>query len=154
MTFGTLGAMMARDAVLGRKNPWAEVFDIHRTHLRGGTWDYVKENKDYLYYLVRDRLAGPEGRSLRGLRPGQGKILEIDGERHAAYRDAKGVVTLRSPYCTHMGCVVNWNDAESTWDCPCHGSRFKATGDVLAGPAESPLSASTLDAPESRKAAR
>ena len=67
-------------------------------------------------------------------------ILDLDGKRVAAYRDSDGSTTLRSATCTHMGCEVKWNTAERTWDCPCHGSRFKPTGQVLAGPAESPLS--------------
>jgi Rieske Fe-S protein len=111
--------MMACDAALGR--------------------DYIRENKDYPYYLIRDRFAGAEGRSLRSLRRGEGKILDLDGERVAAYRSESGHVTRLSPICTHMGCLVEWNGAESTWDCPCHGSRFEASGKVLAGPAESPL---------------
>ena len=57
----------------------------------------------------------------------------------AVYRDARGTVTKRSAVCTHMGCIVDWNGAERTWDCPCHGSRFKPDGAVIAGPAESPL---------------
>jgi glycine/D-amino acid oxidase-like deaminating enzyme/nitrite reductase/ring-hydroxylating ferredoxin subunit len=150
MTFGTLAAMMARDAALGRSNPWRDLFDVGRTKLLGGTWDYLKENRDYLYYLVRDHAAAAQGQSLRAVRRGQGRILDLKGERVAAYRDERGVVTLLSPICTHMGCLVKWNDAESTWDCPCHGSRFKAKGDVLAGPAESPLKEVTT--PEGVKA--
>ena len=139
MTFGTIAGLMARDAALGRSNPWAELFDTARTKVKAGAWDYLKENKDYPYYLIRDRFAGADGRSLRELGRGKGKILELKGERVAAWRSDAGTVTLLSPICTHMGCVVDWNDAESTWDCPCHGSRFKPNGDVLAGPAESPL---------------
>jgi Rieske Fe-S protein len=138
MTFGTFAAMMARDAALGRPNPWREIFDVNRTKLRGGTWNYLKENKDYLYYIIRDRLAASEG-TLRSLRRQEGKIINLDGQRVAAYRDEQGVVSVRSAVCTHMGCVVAWNSAERTWDCPCHGSRFKPNGDVLSGPAESPL---------------
>jgi Rieske Fe-S protein len=63
----------------------------------------------------------------------------------AAYRDPKGNVVTLSPVCTHLGCLVSWNAAESTWDCPCHGSRFKPTGQVLAGPAEAPLEPVSLD---------
>jgi Rieske Fe-S protein len=140
MTFGTLAGVMARDAVLGLPNPWSELFDAGRTKVKGGAWDYIKENKDYPYYLIRDRFAGPQGTSLRALGRGKGKILELEGKRVAAWRSGAGNVTLLSPICTHMGCIVGWNDAESTWDCPCHGSRFKPTGDVLSGPAESPLS--------------
>jgi glycine/D-amino acid oxidase-like deaminating enzyme/nitrite reductase/ring-hydroxylating ferredoxin subunit len=139
MTFGTVSAMMARDAATGRKNPWQDLFDVHRKKIRGGTWDYLRENKDYPYYMVRDRLAASEGKSLDSLGRGDGKILKIDGQRVAAYRDDKGKVTTLSPVCTHLGCIVHWNPTESTWDCPCHGSRFRATGAVLAGPAESPL---------------
>lgn len=139
MTFGTLGAMIAADAIAGRMNPWSELFDVGRTKIRGGAWEYVKENKDYPYYLIRDRFAGVEGRTLRSVKRGQGKILELDGQKVAAFRDESGKTSLHSAICTHMACVVGWNDAERTWDCPCHGSRFTSDGKVLAGPAESPL---------------
>lgn len=139
MTFGTLGAMMASDAILGRTNPWTELFDPRRSALKRGAWSYLKENADYPYYKMRERFAGPEGRSLRAVRRGHGMVIERDGANVAAYRDGDGVTTLRSAMCTHMGCVVAWNEAERTWDCPCHGSRFKPSGAVISGPAESPL---------------
>ena len=139
MTFGTLAGMMAHDWAMGRKNPWTGLFDPGRTKVRGGTWDYIKENADYPYYLIRDRFVGPDARSLRAVRPGEGKIVEVDGKKVAVYRSEKGTTTQLSPVCTHMGCHVKWNDAERTWDCPCHGSRFTPTGAVLSGPAETPL---------------
>lgn len=139
MTFGTLGAMIASDAILGRSNPWADLFEPGRSALRRQAWEYVKENADYPYYLIRDRFAGSEGRSLRTVKRGQGKVITREGAKVAVYRDERGATTVRSATCTHMGCVVGWNDAERTWDCPCHGSRFKPNGDVLSGPAESPL---------------
>jgi glycine/D-amino acid oxidase-like deaminating enzyme/nitrite reductase/ring-hydroxylating ferredoxin subunit len=138
-TFGTLAAMMARDRVLGLKNPWSELFDVSRTKLVGGAWDYAKENIDYPYYLLKGWLSGREGKSLRVLKNGDGKVLEISGQTVAASRDEHGKVTMVSPVCTHMACLVGWNAAEQTWDCPCHGSRFKPTGEVLSGPAEAPL---------------
>jgi glycine/D-amino acid oxidase-like deaminating enzyme/nitrite reductase/ring-hydroxylating ferredoxin subunit len=139
MTFGTLAGMMARDFVVGRKNPWRDLFDPGRAKVLGGTWDYIKENLDYPYYLIRDRFAGPEGRSLRAVRRGEGRIIEVNGTRVAAYRNEQGRVMTMSSVCTHLGCEVRWNDAEHTWDCPCHGSRFTPNGRVLAGPAETPL---------------
>jgi glycine/D-amino acid oxidase-like deaminating enzyme/nitrite reductase/ring-hydroxylating ferredoxin subunit len=139
MTFGTVAAIMARDALTGRRNPWADLFDMQRSGLLAGAWDYLKENKDYAYYLIRDRFAGSEGRSLRSVPRNSGKVLTLDGKRVAAYRGPDGTMTVRSAVCTHMGCLVKWNAAETTWDCPCHGSRFKPTGEVLAGPAETPL---------------
>jgi glycine/D-amino acid oxidase-like deaminating enzyme/nitrite reductase/ring-hydroxylating ferredoxin subunit len=139
MTFGTLAGMMAADSIAGRPNPWADLFDPGRKKIRGGLWDYITENKDYPYYLIRDRFAGAEGKSVRAVPRGAGKVLDINGQRVAVYRDERGNAVKRSAVCTHMGCLVDWNEAERTWDCPCHGSRFKPDGAVIAGPAESPL---------------
>lgn len=140
LTFGTLAGMMISDAIVERSNPWAELFDPGRKALARGLWNYLGENVDYPYYMIRDRFAGPEARSIRAVKRGQGKIIERNGAQVAAYRDSAGAVTLRSPVCTHLGCTVGWNTAERTWDCPCHGSRFKPTGEVISGPAEAPLS--------------
>jgi glycine/D-amino acid oxidase-like deaminating enzyme/nitrite reductase/ring-hydroxylating ferredoxin subunit len=140
LTFGTLAAMMMSDAILDRSNPWTDLFDPSRKAVTRGLWDYLKENVDYPYYVVRDRFAGVEAKSLRAVRRGAGKLIERNGAKVAAYRDRNGAMTLRSAICTHMGCAVGWNAAEQTWDCPCHGSRFKPNGDVIAGPAEVPLS--------------
>ncbi len=139
MTFGTLSAVMAADRIEGRPNPWRDLFDVDRTKVRGGLWDYLRENKDYPYYLIRDRFAGPDGKSVRAIRRGSGMVLDVSGHRVAAYRGDDGTVTMKSAVCTHMGCYVHWNNAESTWDCPCHGSRFQPTGEVLSGPATAPL---------------
>jgi Rieske Fe-S protein len=114
------------------------LFDPSRKKL-SAVWDYLKENIDYPYYLIRNRFAGAEGRSTRGVRRGKGKIIVKNGEKLAVYRDQRGVTTVRSAVCTHMGCIVDWNEAERSWDCPCHGSRFKPDGTVIAGPAEAPL---------------
>jgi glycine/D-amino acid oxidase-like deaminating enzyme/nitrite reductase/ring-hydroxylating ferredoxin subunit len=138
-TLGTLSALMARDRFLGRKNPWFDLFAVSRKKFHGGTWRYIKENLDYPYYLLRDRFAAAEGASFDDLKIGEGKILKIDGQKMAAYRDDTGKVNLFSPVCTHMKCIVHWNSADKTWDCPCHGSRFLPTGEVLSGPAEERL---------------
>jgi Rieske Fe-S protein len=140
LTFGTLGGMMMSDAILGRTNPWTDLFDPGRKAVTRGLWDYIKENVDYPYYLVRGRFAGADAQSLRAVKRGEGKIVQRDGAKVAAYRNPSGAITLRSAVCTHMGCIVAWNPAERTWDCPCHGSRFTPAGEVISGPAESPLS--------------
>ncbi|WP_425401130.1 Rieske 2Fe-2S domain-containing protein [Aeoliella sp.] len=67
-------------------------------------------------------------------------MCEHDGKKVAAYRDGNGQLHLRSPVCTHLGCFVQWNNAENSWDCPCHGSRFGPEGEILQGPALTPLS--------------
>ncbi len=138
-TLGTLSAVMARDRYLGRKNPWFDLFRVDRRKFHGGTWRYITENLDYPYYLLRDRLAGAEGNSVDALQFSHGKILKLDGQKVAAYRDGTGKVITLSPVCTHLQCIVRWNDADKTWDCPCHGSRFRPTGEVFSGPAEAPL---------------
>ncbi len=139
MTFGTVSAMMARDWATGAKNPWADLFSPDRKVIRGGVWDYLRENKDYPYYLIKDHLARAEAESVRELERDAGMIVKSKHGKIAAYRDSDGNVHKHSAVCTHMGCIVRWNDAEKTWDCPCHGSRFKPTGEVMAGPAEAPL---------------
>jgi len=138
-TFGTVAALMARDWITGVKNPWSDLFAPDRKKVRGGTWNYLRENKDYPYYLMQDRFRAPEGKSLRAVKRGEGKILRLSGKKLAVYRDKNGRVKKMSAVCSHMGCLVRWNQAESTWDCPCHGSRFDPRGKVIAGPAESSL---------------
>jgi nitrite reductase/ring-hydroxylating ferredoxin subunit len=139
MTFGTLAGMMACDRALGRENPWHIVFDVNRKKIRDGAWKFLRENLDYPYYLLRDRFKSAEAPSARAVKRGEGKVIEVDGQRVACSRDGQGKLYQVSAVCTHLGCLVHWNQAEETWDCPCHGSRFRRTGEVLAGPAESPL---------------
>ena len=139
ITFGTVSAIMTRDWATGRKSPWRDLFAVDRTTIKGATWNYIRENKDYPYYLIKDRLARSGGDSVRELKAGAGTIIKSRRKKVAAYRNTNGQVQKVSAVCTHMGCLVRWNSAESTWDCPCHGSRFKPTGEVIAGPAEKPL---------------
>jgi glycine/D-amino acid oxidase-like deaminating enzyme/nitrite reductase/ring-hydroxylating ferredoxin subunit len=139
ITFGTVAAMMARDWATGRKNPWTDLFAVDRKKIKGATWNYLWENKDYPYYMIKDRIARPEADSVRKLKRGDGMIIGSHGKKRAVFRDQSGKLRQLSPVCTHLGCLVRWNPAELTWDCPCHGSRFKPTGEVIAGPAEEAL---------------
>ncbi len=139
ITFGTLAAMMYCDLLQNKKNPWSELFDPQRTQIRGGVFNYITENMEYPYFMIKDRLKASEGTSLQDLKCNEGKILKLDGKKIAAYRAADGEVIQLSAVCPHLGCIVHWNEAETSWDCPCHGSRFDTSGKVLAGPAETPL---------------
>jgi glycine/D-amino acid oxidase-like deaminating enzyme/nitrite reductase/ring-hydroxylating ferredoxin subunit len=139
MTFGTLSAMMAADWVAGRENPWQPLFDIDRKPIPHGMWEYVKENFDYPFYYIKDFFTPKNKLDPEKIAVGEGRIIKIDGKSCACSRDEDGTLNIVSATCTHMGCLVRWNSAETTWDCPCHGSRFKATGEVLGGPAETPL---------------
>jgi glycine/D-amino acid oxidase-like deaminating enzyme/nitrite reductase/ring-hydroxylating ferredoxin subunit len=137
MTNGTVAGAILAETLQGREHPWARIFDPNRLH-RGGLGKLAVENARVAAHLVGDRLR----RGLRDaedLRPGEGEIARYEGHRKACYRDEAGVLHAVSPTCTHLGCEVRFNDAERSWDCPCHGSRFDPDGRVLAGPATTPL---------------
>lgn len=137
MTFGVVAAMMARDKIIGRKNGWEDAFDPARTEL-AALPNYLRENSDFPYLLVKDRLGIPK-ETTEQLEPGEGRILKVAGKNAAVCRDAKGNLHHLSAVCPHLGCIVAWNSSEETWDCPCHGSRFEPDGSLIAGPAETDL---------------
>ncbi len=140
MTHGTIAGMLISDLVAGRENPWTELYEPQRKTLSvESARDYLQENLDVAATLAAHLPGGGDVSSLEEIPPGAGAIL-ARGLRHiAAFRGEDGAVTLRSAVCTHLGCVVRWNSQEKSWDCPCHGSRFAPTGDVLTGPARTPL---------------
>jgi glycine/D-amino acid oxidase-like deaminating enzyme/nitrite reductase/ring-hydroxylating ferredoxin subunit len=138
-TLGTLAAMLARDRYLKRRNPWFDLLGVDRRPFHGGLWRYVSENVDYPYYFLRDRVAGADEGTFTEIARGEGRLLKWQGKKVAAYRGEDGALSVLSPVCTHLKCLVRWNTADKTWDCPCHGSRFHADGRVLSGPAEAPL---------------
>lgn len=138
ITFGTLGGMILADLITGVANPWAKLFDPGRVHLRGAIKSYVTENIDYPKHMVADRVLSRDVEAFE-LAPGEGKIVEVEGKKVAAYRDDAGALHCLSPICTHMRCDVAWNATERTWDCPCHGSRFGVDGRVVNGPAREGL---------------
>jgi glycine/D-amino acid oxidase-like deaminating enzyme/nitrite reductase/ring-hydroxylating ferredoxin subunit len=139
LTMGTLGAMVICDRILGNESPWQDLLDVNRPPLRGGMWSYLKENFDYPYYLLKDRFGRSDAIGDRELQPGEGQVLRVEGQWVARSCDTHGDQCAVSAVCPHMGCLVRWNGAEKTWDCPCHGSRFTADGEVHSGPAEKPL---------------
>ena len=135
MTFGTLSGMILSDLILGKKNRYAELYDATRIHALASASDFVSENKDFPTYFVGDRLAKADTDSLDQVGLNEGKIVKLNGEKAAVYRDEHGQLHACSPVCTHMACYVHWNNAEKSWDCPCHGSRFDPDGKVANGPA-------------------
>jgi glycine/D-amino acid oxidase-like deaminating enzyme/nitrite reductase/ring-hydroxylating ferredoxin subunit len=135
MTGGTAAGLLLCDLLLGYDNPWAGLFDPNRLTLRASAVRLVKENAVAGLRFVGDRITKRGSRSIEHLQPGEADIVRLAGETVAAYRDDDGVLVAVSPSCTHLGCRVNWNRAERSWDCPCHGSRFTPAGEVLQGPA-------------------
>jgi glycine/D-amino acid oxidase-like deaminating enzyme/nitrite reductase/ring-hydroxylating ferredoxin subunit len=140
MTNGTAAALMLRDLITGAENPWLATFDARRAETSlPPVKEFVKQNVHVAKTWFKDRVGGRPDGDPTGLGPGDAAILEVDGEQTAAYRDENGGLHAVSAVCTHMGCTVEWNGGEKSWDCPCHGSRFSHDGSVLHGPATTPL---------------
>jgi Rieske Fe-S protein len=135
MTGGTAAARILADELLGRENPWASLFDPNRFKPRAAAARFVEENAKVGLHMVGDRFRHRGTRPIEALAPGEGDIVRLHGQKVAGHRRDDGTLVAVSPVCTHLGCQVNWNTAERSWDCPCHGSRFSPDGDVLQGPA-------------------
>ncbi|HEU4451046.1 MAG TPA: FAD-dependent oxidoreductase [Gaiellaceae bacterium] len=145
MTNGLAAAIVLADLVRGRESPWAEVFSTDR--LRSFTTRrFLSENAAVARHLVGDRIARPGVAAAARLAPGEGEVVRVGGRHVAVSRTDDGGLTAVSAACTHLGCLVRWNAAERSWDCPCHGSRFAADGGVLNGPAVRPLERRDLPA--------
>ena len=133
MTHGTIAGILITDLLLGRNNPWAKLYDPSRKTLRAAR-RYAEENvKTVARYA--DWLTAGDVENVDRLAPGQGGIVRDGLRKIAAYRDERGELCTHSAICPHLGCIVQWNAAAKTWDCPCHGSRFDCRGEVVVGPA-------------------
>lgn len=120
ITTGAVSAMVLKDLIVKNQSPWAEVYNPSRFTDLDTIWKSVEKN-------------------LNALKNGEGKAINIAERNMGTYKDDKGKIYLININCTHMGCQLIWNNAEKTWDCPCHGSRYSATGDVVDGPTFTPL---------------
>jgi Rieske Fe-S protein len=133
ITHGSIAGMLLCDLILGKENPWAKLYDPSRKNVwAAGT--YATENLNVAAQYT-DWLTPGEVDSVDEIAAGTGAILRRGMTKVAASRDENGAVTEVSAVCPHLNCIVQWNNAEKTWDCPCHGSRFGADGQVINGPA-------------------
>ena len=139
------GGGILTDEVLRMRNPWAALYDATRVKPLAQAREFVAENIDFPAHLARDRLARGEARAPADVPPGEGRLVRSGRKMLAVYRDDTGKLHARSAVCTHLGCHVRWNEAESSWDCPCHGSRFDVDGAVLNGPATRELEEASLE---------
>lgn len=143
-TFGTIAAMIMTDHVVGRANPWAELYAATRVKPIASAASYLSENVDFPFHLITDHLRPAEASSVDDVKPGEGKTVRVGASRLAVYREPSGKLHALSSVCPHAGCTVKFNPAEKSWDCPCHGSRFAVDGTVLDGPALHPLKPKSL----------
>jgi nitrite reductase/ring-hydroxylating ferredoxin subunit len=140
LTKGVVAAAILTDAILGRDNEWAATFDAKRLRPKAAVRRFVTENGRVAGWFVGDRLRPRDGRDeLTRLAPGDGTVVRIGGRHVAVHRDDEGRLQAVSARCTHLGCLVGWNRADRTWECPCHGSCFSDGGSLIQGPATKPL---------------
>lgn len=137
ITHGTIAGMLLSDLILGRTNPWESLYDPSRVTLRAAG-DFARENSNMALQYA-DWLTGGDVESADEIPAGSGAIVRRGLEKLAVYRDEQGRLHERHAKCPHLGCIVHWNSAETTWDCPCHGSRFDRYGKVINGPANRDL---------------
>lgn len=137
MTHGTIAGMLICDLVQGRPNRWTTLYDPSRIRL-GAAGDFLKENLNVAAQYVSYLTPGEVG-SLDDIAPNTGAVMREGAKKVAVFRDEAGEIHRLSAVCPHLGCIVAWNKAASSWDCPCHGSRFDARGHVLNGPASRDL---------------
>lgn len=133
MTHGTIAGMLITDQILGRHNAWESLYDPGRITLRA-SGEYAKEAINTAAQYA-DHLTGGDVASADQIAKDSGAVIRRGAMKVAVYRDATGALHEHSAVCTHLGCIVAWNPAEKTWDCPCHGSRFDKFGTVINGPA-------------------
>jgi glycine/D-amino acid oxidase-like deaminating enzyme/nitrite reductase/ring-hydroxylating ferredoxin subunit len=139
MTNATASAVLLSDLIVRGESPYADVYNPSRATITASMKNLVVDTANVAANLVKGKLAPvPDDVEIPN---GEGKAVEIDGHRMGVFRDDKGELHTVDTTCTHMGCEVNWNAAEHSWDCPCHGSRFSIDGEVIEGPALEPLNA-------------
>lgn len=134
LTFGTAAGRIVADLILDRHSPYAGFFSPARLKPLAAASDFVSENLNIAKRFIADRYAVSQASSLDQVSPGEGRVLRLNGETLAVYRDHHNRVHRLSPVCTHAGCYVRWNGLRQTWDCPCHGGRYSATGQRIYGP--------------------
>jgi Rieske Fe-S protein len=136
MTHGTIAGILLTDRIAGRRNAWARFYDPSRKPV-GAATEFLRDT--YEMTLGYAEWLKPGESDPKSLPRDAGGVFGWGLHRRAIYRDADGELHVRSAVCPHLGGIVGWNDAEKTWDCPCHGSRFDRYGRVVQGPANSDL---------------
>lgn len=135
MTSSMVSAMILSDFICGRENPNAEVFSPQRFQFSSSVGNLMKESGIAVSGLTKRMMKIPK-ETLQSVSPGEGAVVEVDGEKYGVYKEPDGTAHVVSVKCPHLGCELSWNQTEKSWDCPCHGSRFDFRGRKLDGPAQ------------------
>jgi Rieske Fe-S protein len=135
LVYGTLAGMILSDLINRKKNAFEDLYSPQRHHPLQSAPGFIKENINVLAQYLKDLPFIGDVKNTHEIQAGEAKIMEQDGEKLAIYKDKTNKLHICSAVCTHMECIVAWNEVESSWDCPCHGSRFTYEGKVIEGPA-------------------
>jgi glycine/D-amino acid oxidase-like deaminating enzyme/nitrite reductase/ring-hydroxylating ferredoxin subunit len=135
MIYGTLSAIILRDLITTGKSEYQKLFDPNRIKPIAGFTEFVSAAAEVVGNLVSKPFAAEKIEGMAELAPGEGKIVKYEGHKIAIYKDENGNLHGISPTCNHLGCGISWNNAEKSWDCPCHGSRYNMDGEMITGPA-------------------
>ncbi|MYL29452.1 FAD-dependent oxidoreductase [Halobacillus halophilus] len=144
MTNGTLAAQLITEYVCGETSLFHDLFKPSRFKSDPSMKQFISQNFDVASHLVEGKVELVEDTPNR-LQKGEGMVVQWKGQRAGAFRDDDGQLHVVDTTCTHLGCEVEWNSAEHSWDCPCHGSRFSYDGSVMEGPADQPLLKIAID---------
>ncbi|HZK25623.1 MAG TPA: FAD-dependent oxidoreductase [Oscillospiraceae bacterium] len=139
MTNSMVAAMLLRDLITKGESPWQDVYNPSRLTLAASAKPFVTVNLNVANQLIKGKLATAPTEV--ELKPGEAKVMMVNDDKVGAYRDQQGTLHLVDTSCTHLGCELQWNAAELSWDCPCHGSRFTYKGEIIEGPAIKALKA-------------
>lgn len=149
MTYGHVSAIVLTDIIVKGESRYQKLFNPNRIKPVAGFESFVKESADVVAKFIGDRINKVKIKELSEIAPGEAKVVKYEGDSIALYKDEKGGLHAVNPACTHVNCIVGWNTAEQTWDCPCHGSRFSMDGEVLTAPARKDLEKISLTPDES-----
>lgn len=145
MIYSHIAALLLTDLVTTVENKYAKLFSPGRIKPVAGFAKFIQENADVVAQFVGKRFSREKVSELAALAPGEGKVVKYEGSSIALYKDEKGGLHAVNPTCTHAKCIVDWNSAEKSWDCPCHGARYDTNGAVLTGPARKALEVIQLE---------
>lgn len=138
MTNGTTAALILKDLIIKKENTYSEIFSPSRFEVDPSIKKFISINADVAGELLKGKLEFVP-KDPTDLADDEGSVVMFNGKRAGAYKEPNGRVHIVDTTCTHLGCECEWNSGERTWDCPCHGSRFSYTGEVVEGPAKKPL---------------
>ena len=130
--------MILSDLIRGRGSPYAEVFSPQRFTPSASAKTFLEDGMHAVRDLSR-RVFAPSRADVEALPKGHGGVVEYEGEKMGVYRDESGKLYVVSIRCPHLGCQLEWNPDEKSWDCPCHGSRFDYRGRLIDNPAQEGL---------------